>query len=218
MPVVRKAHNAPPNDRPGDLLAYSQIGLHADAGLYQGRQSAVLGRHHDARCRLTDAGHDVGHVEGAGVDHDVAARATCAAHGTIACARYGALAYAAHTTLAALAAVIESRKVANGGDPDASYVSRLLHKGPDAFLKKIGEEATEVVMAAKDADHGGDASKIVYEVADLWFHTMVALSHYNLSPADVIAELERRVGTSGLEEKALRKVVAREAEPKADSH
>jgi len=116
--------------------------------------------------------------------------------------------------LARLAAVIESRKVANGGDPNASYVARLLHKGPDAFLKKIGEEATEVVMAAKDADHGGDATKIVYEVADLWFHSMIALAHYGLTPADVIAELERREGTSGIEEKALRKALAREEEPK----
>ncbi|MBC7619901.1 MAG: phosphoribosyl-ATP diphosphatase [Candidatus Saccharibacteria bacterium] len=115
-------------------------------------------------------------------------------------------------SLATLAALIESRKVANGGDPQASYVARLLHKGPDAFLKKIGEEATEVVMAAKDADHGGDATKIVFEVADLWFHTMVALAHYGLSPADVITELGRRVGTSGLEEKALRKALAREAQ------
>jgi phosphoribosyl-ATP pyrophosphohydrolase len=117
-------------------------------------------------------------------------------------------------SLARLAAVIESRKVANGGDPDASYVARLLHKGPDAFLKKIGEEATEVVMAAKDADHGGDATKIVYEVADLWFHTMIALAHYGLTPADVITELERRAGTSGIEEKALRKALAREGEAK----
>ncbi|MFT4190490.1 MAG: phosphoribosyl-ATP diphosphatase [Comamonas sp.] len=114
-------------------------------------------------------------------------------------------------SLARLAAVLETRKPAHGGDPEKSYVSRLLHKGPDAFLKKIGEEATEVVLAAKDADHGGDPGKIVYEVADLWFHSMVALAHYNLSPLDVIAELERRVGTSGLEEKALRKVHAREA-------
>ena len=114
--------------------------------------------------------------------------------------------------LAHLAAVIESRKAANGGDPEASYVARLLHKGPDAFLKKIGEEATEVVLAAKDADHGGDKTKIVYEMADLWFHSMVALAHYGLSPADVITELQRRLGTSGLEEKALRKAVAREAE------
>ena len=111
--------------------------------------------------------------------------------------------------LARLAAIIESRKSANGGDPQASYVARLLHKGPDAFLKKIGEEATEVVMAAKDADHGGDASKIIYEVADLWFHSMVALAHYGFSPADVVAELVRREGTSGIEEKALRKAVAR---------
>jgi phosphoribosyl-ATP pyrophosphohydrolase len=117
-------------------------------------------------------------------------------------------------SLAHLAQVIESRLPQNGGNPEASYVARLLHKGPDAFLKKIGEEATEVVMAAKDADHGGDKSQIVYEVADLWFHCMIALAHYGLSPADVVAELDRRVGTSGIEEKALRKVLAREAEPK----
>ena len=116
-------------------------------------------------------------------------------------------------SLARLAAVIESRKPANGGDAGTSYVARLLHKGPDAFLKKIGEEATEVVMAAKDADHGGDRQKIVGEVADLWFHTMVALAHYGLKPADVVAELERREGTSGIEEKALRKAQARESDP-----
>ncbi|RYG14708.1 MAG: phosphoribosyl-ATP diphosphatase [Burkholderiales bacterium] len=113
-------------------------------------------------------------------------------------------------SLARLAAVIESRKPANGGDPAASYIARLLHKGPDAFLKKIGEEATETVMAAKDADHGGDKAKIVYEVADLWFHSMIALAHYGLTPADVLAELERREGTSGIEEKALRKAEQRE--------
>ena len=121
------------------------------------------------------------------------------------------LAPASQDALARLAAVIESRKAGNGGDPEKSYVARLLHKGPDAFLKKIGEEATEVVMAAKDADHGGDRTKIVYEVADLWFHSMIALAHYGLSPADVVAELERREGTSGIEEKALRKAQAREA-------
>jgi phosphoribosyl-ATP pyrophosphohydrolase len=110
-----------------------------------------------------------------------------------------------------LAAVIESRKPAHGGDPDKSYVARLLHKGPDAFLKKIGEEATEAVMAAKDCDHGGDPAKLVGEVADLWFHSMIALAHYGLSPADVVAELVRREGLSGLEEKALRKAQAREA-------
>ena len=116
--------------------------------------------------------------------------------------------------LARLAAVIESRKPAHGGDPEKSYVSRLLHKGPDAFLKKIGEEATEVVMAAKDVDHGADKSKIVYEEADLWFHSLIALAHYGLTPADVITELARREGTSGIEEKALRKVAARAADEK----
>ena len=114
--------------------------------------------------------------------------------------------------LAQLAAIIESRKVAHGGDPQASYVARLFDKGPDAFLKKIGEEATEVVMAAKDLDHGGDPSKLVGEVADLWFHCLVALAHYGLHPSDVIAELRRREGTSGIEEKALRKAVQREAQ------
>ena len=108
-------------------------------------------------------------------------------------------------TLARVAATIESRKAALGGDPEISYVARLLHKGPDAFLKKIGEEATETVMAAKDVDHGGDPSKLVYEVADLWFHSLIALAHYGLGPADVLAELERREGTSGIAEKAARK-------------
>ena len=120
-----------------------------------------------------------------------------------------------HTdALARLALVIESRKARNGGDTQGSYVARLLAKGPDAFLKKIGEEATEVVMAAKDADHGGDKTKLVGEVADLWFHCLVALAHYELTPADVIAELQRREGTSGIEEKALRKVAMREQEQK----
>jgi phosphoribosyl-ATP pyrophosphohydrolase len=114
--------------------------------------------------------------------------------------------------LAELAAVIDSRKAARGGDPQTSYVARLLHQGPDAFLKKIGEEATEVVMAAKDADHGADRQRIVGEIADLWFHTMIALSYYGLAPADVIAELHRRAGTSGIEEKALRKAKRREEE------
>jgi phosphoribosyl-ATP pyrophosphohydrolase len=114
-------------------------------------------------------------------------------------------------SLARLAQVIEARKPANGGDPEKSYVARLLHKGPDAFLKKIGEEATETVMAAKDVDHGGDKSKLVGEVADLWFHCMIALAHYELSPADVVAELSRREGLSGLEEKALRKMHSRES-------
>lgn len=113
-------------------------------------------------------------------------------------------------SLARLAAVIESRKPENGGDASSSYIARLLRKGPDAFLKKIGEEAAEAIMAAKDADHGGDRQKVVNEVADLWFHTMIALAHYGLKPADVLAELERREGTSGIEEKALRKAQLRE--------
>ena len=118
----------------------------------------------------------------------------------------------AHDVLARLADVIESRLPSRGGNADASYVARLLTKGPDSFLKKIGEEATEVVMAAKDADHGGDTSKVVCEVADLWFHCMIALAHFGLRPDDVIEELARRAGTSGIEEKALRKAVDREAQ------
>jgi phosphoribosyl-ATP pyrophosphohydrolase len=114
-------------------------------------------------------------------------------------------------SLARLAAVIESRKPANGGDPAASYVARLFDKGTDAILKKVGEEATETVMAGKD----GDARKIVYEVADLWFHSMIALSHFGLSPADVLRELERREGLSGLEEFALRQPQQRDGESKA---
>ena len=109
-----------------------------------------------------------------------------------------------------LADVIETRKPAKGGDPEKSYVARLLHKGPDAFLKKIGEEATETVMAAKDIDNGGDRAKLTNEVADLWFHSMIALAHYGLTPADVVDELARREGLSGLEEKALRKAQQRE--------
>ena len=96
-------------------------------------------------------------------------------------------------TLARLAGVIEQRRAA---DPAKSYVARLIAKGPDAVLKKIGEEATEVVMACKD----GAPEKIVGEVADLWFHTMIALAQKGLSPADVLAVLERRAGTSGIEE------------------
>lgn len=106
--------------------------------------------------------------------------------------------------LARLAEVIQARKA---GDPDKSYVARLFHKGTDAILKKVGEEATEVVMAAKD----GDPQKVVYEVADLWFHSMLALSAFGLEPADVLRELQRREGLSGLEEFAARKARDREA-------
>ncbi len=100
--------------------------------------------------------------------------------------------------LNALAAVLEDRK---GADPDSSYVAKLYAKGLDAILKKIGEEATETVMAAKD----GVPEKIVYEVADLWFHTLVLLAREGLGPDDVLAELQRRFGLSGLEEKAQRR-------------
>ena len=106
-------------------------------------------------------------------------------------------------TLARLAAVIESRRQ---GDPEKSYVARLFVKGTDAILKKVGEEATEVVMAGKD----GARDRIVGEVADLWFHSMIALAQFGLTPADVLAELERREGLSGLEEFAARKAQARD--------
>lgn len=104
-----------------------------------------------------------------------------------------------------LAEVIESRKPANGGDPDKSYVARLFQKGDDAILKKIGEEATEAVMAAKDVRSGGDKSKLLYECADLWFHSVVMLAQFGLTPQDVLSELARREGISGIEEKASRK-------------
>jgi phosphoribosyl-ATP pyrophosphohydrolase len=107
-------------------------------------------------------------------------------------------------TLARLAEVVQARK---GGDPDKSYVARLFHKGPDAILKKIGEEATEVVMACKD----GVPDKVVAEMADLWFHCLLALNAQGLSPQDVLKELERREGLSGLEEFASRKMQDREA-------
>jgi phosphoribosyl-ATP pyrophosphohydrolase len=97
-----------------------------------------------------------------------------------------------------LAETLEARKTAA---PDSSYVAKLYAKGTDAILKKIGEEATETVMAAKD----GQAEKIIYEVADLWFHTLVLLAHTGLKPQDVLDELARREGLSGIAEKAARK-------------
>lgn len=108
-------------------------------------------------------------------------------------------------TLARLAAVIESRR---GGDPDKSYVARLFAKGEDTMLKKVGEEATEFVLACK----GGEPGRIVAEAADLWFHAMVALAAHGLSPAEVLAELRRREGLSGLEEFAARKAKSRDEE------
>ena len=97
-----------------------------------------------------------------------------------------------------LAATIATRK---GADPSSSYVAALFAKGEDAILKKIGEEATEAVMAAKD----GDKLRIAAEVADLWFHCLVLLAAHGLGPDDVRAELARREGTSGIAEKAARK-------------
>ncbi len=94
-----------------------------------------------------------------------------------------------------LAEVLEARKQA---DADSSYVASLYKKGPDAILKKIGEEATEVVLAAKSKDQ----DQVVYETADLWFHTLVLLAYMELSPQQVLAELDRRFGTSGIDEKA----------------
>jgi len=119
-------------------------------------------------------------------------------------------------TLARLAQVIESRKLARGGDPDKSYVSRLFAKGDDAILKKIGEEATETVMAAKDARVSGDHTKLLYECADLWFHSLVMLAQFDLTPQDVLNELARREGMSGIEEKANRKLEQREHAERKD--
>lgn len=96
-----------------------------------------------------------------------------------------------------IAASIEERRKA---DPEKSYVASLFAKGDDAMLKKIGEEATETVMAAKD----GDKLRITAEVADLWFHCLVLLAEHDLGPADVLAELARREGVSGIAEKAAR--------------
>lgn len=108
-------------------------------------------------------------------------------------------------TLQRLATVIESCKPSNGGDPEKSYVARLFTKGDDAILKKIGEEATETVMAAKDARVYGKTDKVLYECADLWFHSMVLLAQFDLTPQQVLDELARREGISGIEEKASRK-------------
>ncbi len=100
-----------------------------------------------------------------------------------------------------LATTLEARKQA---DPDSSYVARLYARGLDAILKKVGEEAAETLLAAKN----GDPAHLVHETADLWFHTLVMLAHQNLGPADVLAELQRRFGTSGLSEKAARNTTA----------
>lgn len=108
-------------------------------------------------------------------------------------------------TIARIAAAIEARRQR---DPSESYVARLFAKGEDEILKKIGEEATETVLAAK----GGDREHLVRETADLWFHSMVMLAYYGLGPNDVIAELQRREGISGLDEKAARKAASTDKE------
>jgi len=102
-----------------------------------------------------------------------------------------------NNTLETLARTLEERKNA---DPDTSYVARLHHKGLDSILKKVGEEATETIIASK----GGNKEEIIYETADLWFHSLVMLSHHGLGPDDVLNELSRRFGLSGIEEKANR--------------
>jgi len=103
--------------------------------------------------------------------------------------------------LSRIAAVIESRR---GADPAKSYVAALFAKGDDAIIRKIGEEATETVMAAKD----GDMIRLTSELADLWFHSLVLLARFGMGPQDVLAELERREGLSGLQEKAARQAPA----------
>jgi phosphoribosyl-ATP pyrophosphohydrolase len=103
-----------------------------------------------------------------------------------------------YETLERIAATISERK---DGDPTKSYVAQLFAKGDDAMLKKIGEEATETVLAAK----GGDRLQLVREMADLWFHCMIVLARHGIGPADVLAEMHRREGISGIDEKAARK-------------
>jgi len=100
-----------------------------------------------------------------------------------------------------LAVILEERK---GAEADTSYVASLYAKGLNKILEKVGEESTEMILAAKDAEGSGDTSDLVYETADLWFHSMVALTHLGVSPNEVVEELGRRFGLSGLEEKASR--------------
>ena len=121
------------------------------------------------------------------------------------------------SALAHLADVVDQRRAAfkaGQSDPKTSYTALLFSKGDDGILKKIGEEATETVMAAKDSRQSNLAPEqqklLVGEVADLWFHCLIALSQFNLRPEDVITELDRRLGTSGIEEKAARKAADKE--------
>jgi len=104
--------------------------------------------------------------------------------------------------LTALDKMLTERKTAS---PDSSYVAALNAEGLNKILEKVGEEATEVILAAKDAAEGGNAEEVVKEVADLWFHTMVMLAHLELNHTDVLKVLDARMGLSGLAEKASRK-------------
>lgn len=107
--------------------------------------------------------------------------------------------------MAELGRLLAERKSAT---PESSYVSSLYHKGLDKILKKVGEECTETVMAAKDAQVDGKTEHLIYETADLWFHTLVMLGHFNVPPEAVISELARRLHTSGHTEKAARSTTA----------
>jgi phosphoribosyl-ATP pyrophosphohydrolase len=104
-------------------------------------------------------------------------------------------------TLNRIAAIIEARK---GASPDSSYVAKLQHAGLNKILEKVGEEAVETILAARDVEQGADRSKLVYETADLWFHSLVMLVELGITPDEIEQELERRFGTSGLAEKAAR--------------
>ncbi len=104
-------------------------------------------------------------------------------------------------TLTKLATLIEARKQAS---PESSYVAKLQHSGLNKILEKVGEEAIETILAARDVEQGANRDKLIYETADLWFHTLVMLAQLECSPAEVLQELERRFGVSGLEEKAAR--------------
>jgi phosphoribosyl-ATP pyrophosphohydrolase len=104
-------------------------------------------------------------------------------------------------TLNKIAAIIEARK---GASPDSSYVAKLQHAGLNKILEKVGEEAIETILAARDVEQGADRSKLVCETADLWFHSLVMLAQLDIRPAEIEQELERRFGTSGLAEKAAR--------------
>ncbi len=107
-----------------------------------------------------------------------------------------------HDILQSLQIILEQRK--REGEPDSSYVASLHQQGLNKILEKVGEEATEAILAAKDLDNGGNREDLVGEVADLWFHSMVMLSHLGLDSEDVLQCLEQRFGVSGLEEKAAR--------------